>query len=133
MQNFKDQSGFVALTSAIIIVLVLVTITVIASLSGFLGRFNILDGELKEVSTGLAEACVEIAILKLSQNPLYAGNENDIPLEDGACDILTIAPSGGNKVVKTRAIFNNSYTNLEVEVDGITFKPVSWRECPNPC
>lgn len=130
MLSTKHQSGYIALTSAIIIVLVLITITVILSISGFLGRFNILDGEYKEKSSGLTEACVEIAIIDLAQGipvpPL-------VLLTDGTCFIDSVADSGTNKVIKAHADYNNSFTNLMVTVDGITFSVLSWEECANPC
>ena len=134
----ESGSGFIALTSAIIIVLVLVTITVILNLLGLFGRFNILDGEFKEKSVGLAEACVDVAIVKIVADPTYTGNEcisvGDACPSNGTnntCTVISVAPSGSNKIIKTQACLNKSYTNLEVLVNGTTFVIDSWNEVPN--
>ena len=143
----KSDKGFIALTSAIVIVLVLVTITVVVSISGFLGRFNILNVEFKEKSYGLAEACVEVAIIKLANNPLYSPSNECVPVGDSCptgentCTIVSVEPDGSNKVIKAKAVFNESHTNLKATVDSsINNIPITaWKEyeCddfdPPPC
>ena len=137
----KSDKGFIALTSAIVIVLVLVTITVVVSISGFLGRFNILNVEFKEKSYGLAEACVEVAIIKLANDSLYSppiGGEC-VPVEDSClpppgentCTIVSVT-GGANKTIRAKAVYRESHTNLEATVDS-SYKIIDWRECANPC
>jgi len=138
----KSDKGFIALTSAIVIVLVLVTITVVVSISGFLGRFNILNVEFKEKSYGLAEACVEVAIIKLANNPLYSPSNECVPVDDSClpppgentCTIVSVT-GGANKTIRAKAVYRESHTNLEATVDS-SYKIIDWKECANfggPC
>lgn len=142
MLNFKNQSGFIALTSTIIIVLILVTITVIVSLSGFLGRFNILDKEFKEKSASLAEACVEVAIIRIIGSPSYSPTNECVPISDSCpsgsntCTIVSVesnTPTTGQTFIKARAVFSEATTNLGVAIDSTTYGIVSWQECADPC
>ena len=63
----NKKNGFVALISAVIISVLLLIITVGVSMTGIMGRFNVLDAESKERSISLAEACADTAILNFSQ------------------------------------------------------------------
>ena len=63
--NKKRNKGFVALMSAIIISVILLLIITNLSLTAFYSRSDVLDSELKDRSSALAEACVDTAILKL--------------------------------------------------------------------
>lgn len=71
----QKQSGYIALMSTIIISLILLGLTFSVSSAGYFARFNSLDAEYKRVSLGLAESCVNVALLKIGQqytayNPL---------------------------------------------------------------
>src|SRR3989338_297451 len=80
----KDD-GFIALISVIVITLILLTMTATLGTKGFLDRFNILEGEAKETSAGLAWACAQGARVKISTDPLYqptAGGEEFAVTED---------------------------------------------------
>lgn len=124
-----SQGGFIALVSAIIIAVVLITLVVAVSFAGFFGRFDIFDSEIKEVSQGLAEACIETAILKHAQDNSYAGGDT-ILVGDETCDILSVS---GSPLVEiyVSGVYKNAYTNLEVIVDSASdYSVTSWRECP---
>ncbi len=124
--NKKSNNGFVALMSAIIISVVLLLLATSLSLTGFYDRSNILDRELKEKSSALAEACVDTAILKLANDPTYSGNEIITVSGGETCRIESI--SGGTIISK--ANYNNTYfTNLEVDVDS-NFSVTRWEEVP---
>lgn len=131
----KKESGYVALISIIIIVALLMVITVAVSFSGFFSRFGILDNELKEISVGLADACGDAAILKLAENwnwtPPINGETVIVGTDD--CKIISVQTSGSEKTIRTQAIFQNSYTNLEITIqkplDEISI--VSWNELAN--
>src|SRR3989344_2650817 len=71
----KNSAGFIALTATIIVAAVLLVLTVSIASSGFQGRFAVFDGEVKEASRALAEACVETAILKHAKDgAVYTGS-----------------------------------------------------------
>lgn len=128
-----NQGGYVALISAIVISILLVGITVTLSFTGFYSRFNVLDGEYKKVSGGLAEACVNVARLKIANDPAYTNSTaEEITLETGkACTIVSVAGTNP-KTIRAQAIYQKAYTNIEAEVNpaGNDVEITSWKECP---
>ena len=127
-----NQNGFIALVSAIIIALLLLTITVGVSFSGIFGRLNIVDSESKERSSALAEACVNKAILNLAQNQAQPVAPINIgPTSFDNCSIVSVIANGTQTTIKTQAVINKSYTNLQITVDSDTFTIISWNELPN--
>ena len=78
----------------------------ILSFSGFFSRFNILDAENKEISSGLAEACVDSAIVKIASDWSYApivGGES-VPVGANNCNIVSVQISGASEeIIKTQA------------------------------
>lgn len=128
------ESGFIALMSTIIISAVLLIITVSLNLTGFLGRFNIFDSELKEVSLNLAEACGDTALLNLANAVTYLG---DVSVGSDKCTIVSVqgdTPSAGKTTVKTTAMPANSrvVTNIEIVIDSISLEVITWKEVPGP-
>lgn len=117
MQHVQPQ-GFIALMSAIIISAILLLIATGGSLSGFYTRITSLNGEYKERTYALAEACVAETLLSLSQSPSYAGNATTSVSNTGTCYTGVIAKSGTapNDIYtfRTRSYLMNVYTNLLV-------------------
>lgn len=123
-------AGFIALMSAIIVSAVILVVTVTLSYSSFFTRYNLLDSEFKERSGALAEGCVDAALLKLAGDPSYSGNET-ANIGSETCQIRLILISGTNKIIETRASFQNAFTNLRVTVDQNTLAVISWIEIPH--
>ncbi len=123
----NNCSGFIALTSAIIISIILMAITLSLSLYSFFSKTNISGTEYKKISTGLAEACVETALLNLASNKAYAGNET-VSIGTGTCSILPIETLGSQKIIKTSASTNSSTVNLKVTTNIEPISIVSWEE-----
>jgi len=123
-----NNQGYIAITSAIIISLLLLAITFTVNLSSFFGRFNIFDSQTKEISYALAEACAEKALLNLVQNSSYAGNETITVKTPDTCDILAIETNGSQKIIKTSAIFDKTKTNLRVVFDTTSSQIIFWEE-----
>lgn len=126
------QSGFIALMSAIIISVVLLLMITNLSLTGFYGRFNILDAELKEQSLAFAEACADTALLKLANNSSYlppiAGdpiNVDGVPGDD--CLIKSI--SGGD-TIGVESNYRDYITKVEVVINPSDISIISWVEKP---
>ena len=124
------QKGYIAMTSAIIIAMLVMAIVFAINLTGYFNRSNVLTSELKDVSLALAEGCAEKALLKYSENTLYAGNEN-ITIGGKQCSILPIETSGNNKILKTKAIVQSSASNIKVTFDSMDMTIISWEELPN--
>lgn len=131
----NKKGGYVALISAIIISFVLTGLAFTASRSGFFARFDSLNAEYKRVSKGLAESCVNYALLELAQNPDYSENETVVLASDKSCriDQITFEPTsdydGENK--KTATIIavahypdlNGAFSRIKVEA--VIYKPQS--------
>ncbi|MBI4993589.1 hypothetical protein HZC33_01340 [Candidatus Wolfebacteria bacterium] len=124
------QKGYIALTSAVIISALIMIIALTLSSGSFSGRFDILGVEFKKISRALAEACAETALLKLAQNSSYSGDEN-IQIGDKQCSILAIESAGGQKIIKTKANFQNFITNLKIAVSISNLAVVYWEEVAN--
>lgn len=126
--KIKSNSGFLALISAIIISVVLLLIASNSSFTGFYTRSNVLDFELKERSYALAEACVNIAILKLLNNTPYVGGEIINISGSDFCTINTINPNLDPIIIQTKAIFEHATTNLNIKVNKTDLSIISWEE-----
>ncbi|MEK7507876.1 MAG: hypothetical protein AAB602_02215 [Patescibacteria group bacterium] len=126
-----DNDGFVALTSVLLISVVLLLMVATLSLSGYIGRFNVLNSELKKVSAALAEACANTAVLKLAEDWSYAGNET-IATNGNTCKIFSVSAIGSNpQIFEVQAIYQEAYTNLRIRIQKTPFAIVSWNEVPN--
>ncbi len=121
----KTNSGFIALMSAIIISVILLIITANLNLTGFYGRSNILDWELKQKSSALADACADIVLLRLAEDPNYAGEENITVSENDTCTIFS-ASGGNQRTFAIQAKPSNYYTNLEITIDVNTLEITRW-------
>jgi len=121
------NSGYIALISSIIISILVLGIALAISSAGYFSRFDILKNEFKERSLALAEACVDTALLKLARNQSYNGNEN-INVGNNQCSILIIETASGQKIIKTKAIFQNAVTNLKVTVNNVNLSVIYWEE-----
>lgn len=127
----NTQGGFMALISAIIIALLLITITVSLNFAAFFGRFNVLDSEFKETSLALAEACADTAILEIAKGNTPSG---DVFIGSDKCTIVSVTGSS-TKTILIQAVYKKSYTNLKVIVtpSPTTVTINSWIECANAC
>lgn len=124
------RDGYIAMTSAIIISMLVLAIVFAISLSGYFSRSNVLTSEFKDVSLALAEGCTEKALLKYAENTSYVGNEN-ITISGRQCSILPIETSGSNKIIKTKAIVESVTSNIKVTFDSTDITIISWEELPN--
>ena len=137
MPRSSYQGGYIALISAVIISSLLLIITFTVNFSNFFARFNILDSEYKKVSTGLAEGCADTAILELSKDNAWQPNGGTgdllVSIDDKSCKICEVENVGSPTIIRTRAVHQKAYTNLEVTVtaNGSTITVDSWLETPN--
>lgn len=123
----KNSSGYVALLSALIISAALALIIITLGLVSYLDRANIAATHYKEKSRALAEACVNVALLKLVANSSYAGNET-ITVASDTCKIVSVVPAGANAVISAQAQFQNDYTDYRVTAATGTASIVGWEE-----
>ena len=121
----RNNDGFIALISVIVITLILLTMTAALGTKGFLDRFNILEGEAKETSAGLAWACAQGARVKISADPLYqptVGGEEFAVAEDPnnpgeylMCKIVSVPTLG--TTVCVQGTYKSATTNYMIELD----------------
>lgn len=100
--------------SAIILSLVLLTVTFIVSFTSFFTRSNILDAEHKAQSVNAAVAYANLSMLRFANGvitPLI-----NIPVGNAYCSILAITPSGNQAIVTLQGISDNAYTNIIMHI-----------------
>lgn len=124
--NKKRRGGFIALTAAIILVLIVMTVALMFSNSNFLGRFDTLSLEQKDISKEAAQGCLEYARLKLKTGS-YGGNET-INVGSSTCTILGIQTSGNNFIIQSTSNEGGRITNLELVISSSTLNTVSLTE-----
>ena len=100
------------------------------SFSGFLVRFGVLETYYKQIGKSLAESCVAEARIKLAADNLYSGSET-ISIGSDSCQILPIEIAGPLRIIKSKAIFNSTVTNLKVVLNSTDLSVVSWEELAN--
>lgn len=122
--------GFLALITAIIMSVVLLLLATTLGFTSFSGRFNILDSEMKERSSALADACVDDAILRLANDINYQGDATTTVSATDQCYTGSIPPTVPTKTFQTRGVYSNSYTNLRVTIDTDNFSVVFYEEIP---
>lgn len=131
----SSNGGYIAITSVMIISLLLITITVALSTSNYFSRFNILESEYKTRSLGLAEACVDQALYRLVQK-LDTPNNFNVNIGTSQCKIVSISPVGATRTIKTQGEFQKSFSNIKVVVNTPGYQVQSWQECKtenDPC
>ena len=135
----NKNNGLLALISVIVITMILLGVTATLGMKGFLDRFNILEGEAKETSAGLAAACVDTARVSISnEGENYAPSNQVLCLEwpcpgeddDKKCLVESVLPTTGVRTILTHAVYKRATTNYEVEVDSSvpTIPITSWKE-----
>lgn len=118
--------------SAIIISAVLLIIVTGGSLSGFFSRVNSLNGELKEKSAALADACASQALLELANDPSYDGNATTTLSSGDLCRIGPVSTLSGpaRYRFRTRAYVEHAYTALEVTASQSDLEVTTYEEIP---
>ncbi|HEX3095555.1 MAG TPA: hypothetical protein VHQ20_00360 [Patescibacteria group bacterium] len=110
----QKEDGFIALVSAIVISGLLIIIGASLGYTGFFSRFNILDGEFKETSLGLAESCAEIARVEIANNASFTvpagGQSYTIDDAGNTCKILSVT---GTYTVTSQAVYQKSYSTIQ--------------------
>ena len=124
----RSGAGFIALMSAIIISAILLVVITTGGLTGFYGRANILDSELKDRSSAAADACADQAFLLIANDSAYTGLTL---LTLNSLDSCRVQVSGVSpKSIRVQATSSNAVTNLQISYDPATPAVLSWQEVP---
>jgi hypothetical protein len=114
----KSEKGYIALTSAVILGVVLLVAVLSFAFMIFFNKRSTTQAVLKESSYFVARACIEKALLNLTADPTYSGGEN-ISVGNDQCTISSVVQDEVNYIIVTTAIIDRSKTTLEVTVDGV--------------
>ncbi|MEK7118387.1 MAG: hypothetical protein AAB869_02145 [Patescibacteria group bacterium] len=133
----NSTCGFIALMSSIIISVMLMTMVLTVSSSSFYARSDTLGRENKRKSLGLAEGCMNIALLRIAQDLLYRGGDS-VDTGDGECSIASFeTPLGYPKTfnIRTWAKRSSAFSNIETSITmqnagNVTVN--SWEEVATP-
>ena len=112
--NRTSPHGFTLIVAMIVIstVLVLVSATVAQGLMGH--ALSSITIERKLQAKSAAEACADVALLELTLDPAYAGNES-VTIGSNSCTIQAIV-SGPPTVVETEATVSGNTYRLHIEL-----------------
>lgn len=123
------QRGFIALISAILIASVLFVVVASSSLLGFYTRRTIADGELKARSRAAADACVDVALIALTKDLAYPGQEVRALNSLDSCFVGSIVTLGAQKSFTIQATSSRrAVTNLQIIYFPKTQTVTSWFE-----
>lgn len=116
------SKGFIALTSALVISAVIITIALGGSLAGFYLRAGSMQFEAKERSRQLARSCVSQTLLALAHDRTFAGNASSTVYgTELTCYTSGITKEGTppNETYhfRTRGYVQDTYTVLSVTAD----------------
>ncbi|OHB21906.1 MAG: hypothetical protein A2939_01395 [Parcubacteria group bacterium RIFCSPLOWO2_01_FULL_48_18] len=106
------RDGYFAITTAIILSILVLMISVSLSLRSFNTRFDSLGFESKDLSRFLALGCLEEAIINVRTSSTYTGSTT-VTIGSSTCRVLTITASGTDRIIPTEADINNRRTNLQ--------------------
>jgi hypothetical protein len=114
----KSNGGYIALISVIIISLILVGLTSLLSSGGYFTRASAANSEYKRISLGLAESCVNAALLKIGQNFDYSPELEGgvVQIGDQNCEIVSVG-SGTNRTIVTKASFQGAFSSMSITVN----------------
>lgn len=137
----SPQGGYIALISVIIVSLLLITVITALSTVNYFSRYNILENEYKERSSGLAEGCVDYALGKLAANSAYTvASPQSIAIGSDTCNVMSVVSQSGQTTIVTQGFYPattplKSYTKLTVIVDSninnsTYLQVISWQETP---
>ena len=128
LKKLCSRDGYVTLIASVIITVGILIVAVTISNIAFLGRFDTLGVQFKDIAREVAKGCLEYARLKLSINLGYEGNETH-SIGSYSCQILPIETPGANqKVIKSRAVVNTRVANLKLTVSTPAISIISLEE-----
>lgn len=113
--DHSRRSGYIAITSALLVSGLIVLVAVSLGLSSYLAQTSLTRSYYKEVSRALAEGCLDESFLKFAEDPAYAGDET-VTIGDDMCEIISVEPSGADRAFRVNAVFLQTVTNIEAIV-----------------
>lgn len=124
------RKGFIALTSILIIGVLILAISTGLSLRSISETKMSLGEQESHRALALANLCAEVAVMKLESVLNYSGNET-VPISGETCDIINVEGLGNsNRIVKTQSTVFGFTKKVKVVVSQISpvMQITSWEE-----
>jgi hypothetical protein len=115
----SSERGFIALMSVIIISAILLVLMIGVSTASFWARFDSLGNEERQIARGLAQSCINVALLALatSSDPThYAPSKQSVIVGVDArgnvltCTIKDVVHTGQNVTIEAYASSGGSFS-----------------------
>ncbi len=123
----NKENGFIALTTSIILSILVLLVAASLGSANLFNRFAVVDFSNKQASFSVARSCLNYSLLKLAEGSSYAGNET-LTVASYTCAIGAITTSGANKVITAKSQINGATTNLRLTVVTASLSTVSLEE-----
>jgi hypothetical protein len=116
------RGGFVALMAVLLLSVFLLLLVASLGLGTFFARFDALDAESRRVALGLAEACLNRALLFLAEDPTYVppvsgacvgvGDTCGATPSKRICRICEVRAQGNDRGIVTRATYGRTFLTV---------------------
>lgn len=127
MNHARNNRGYIAITTAIVLSLLVMVVAISLGSGGLFTRFHYVDFNNKQSSYITARSCLNHALWQIAIDPAYVGNET-INVSWYSCAIRPVQTSGSNKIIESRAQIGGATTNLRLTVNSTTLSTVSLEE-----
>ena len=127
MRNFNSENGYIAITTSIVLSLVLMLVAISLGSANLFTRLNVSDFSNKQLSYFIARSCLNQSLLKLADSPSYTGDET-LNISAETCVLSAITTSPPNTIIQAKAVVNGATTNLKLTVNSSSLSTVSLEE-----
>jgi hypothetical protein len=127
----KNQKGFIALTSILIISTVALAVSVSISLLGVGEAKSSLDFKKGQETLKIAEGCIEEALIRIRNDDTYTGGSLNVG--DGSCTI-SVSGTGSDRTVDVTATISGSSLDyikriqITTKIIGNSINILTWTE-----
>lgn len=127
--KIHNQQGIVALMTVLIIGAIILVISLGMTFRSVQESDTSLDEELSYKAFVMATSCMEQALLSLSDDSTYVGNQT-LVIGAYSCTIATITGNENSRVIQTSSTVNGYTRRLSVNVSNVNppLQVSSWQE-----
>ena len=123
----NNHKGYIAITTSIVLSLVILAVAVTFGSAGFFTRFDTVDFNDKRESYFLARSCMNYARYRLGLSSSYSGNQS-VTISYRTCNVGSVTTSGSNKIIQAWSVVSGATTNLRLTVKRVDLSTVSLEE-----
>ncbi|MBI4138535.1 hypothetical protein HY479_00085 [Candidatus Uhrbacteria bacterium] len=121
--------GYIALVSLTIISAIMVVVAAGLLVRAAGGGKIVVASDTRDRAASAAQACAEMALIRLKDNDLYSGNEI-LDVNGDTCAILPITGSGSSRTVQTTSTVSGYSRKIRIQITTInpTMQIGSWED-----